>query len=984
MAGPIRISIIANGRQARAEAARTASSYERFGRTVSRTSKALGAVFAVAQLGRAAVAVGKVGASYVDSLNKIQALTGTTDAQMSKLADKVEGQASAFAKFGQTTGDAARGMVELAKSGLSARKSLAAVRGTMLLAKAGELEVADASELVANTLNTFGLQARKATKIANSLANAANISSADVRDVAESFKYVAPLAAKANVTVDQTNALLAELANAGIKASQAGTSLRKFLLSLQAPTGAAKEAIDGLGVAVYDAEGNMRPIGSLIRQLNAGLSDLTAKGQNKALRDIFGLTGITGAQVILKGGVEGLREYTAGVQRAGAAADLAASASRGLAGTIGSLKAQLTSAAQSFYRVYSPAVDSALQKVVEFVTEHKREFKAALAGAGVALTAFAAGLAVVAVATAGPLTAATAAVIGLGAALGTAYDRSETFRSAVRGAADVLQNRIIPAITAFGGYLRDTTLPAVQRVAQVVGQRLQPVVAQAAETFRNDIRPALAQVNSKFQEWQPGLRRAAEVTGRLVGRLLVLNATIVGKVAPAIIRLTGVMSRTQIPATLKVIGVGIKYVQIMISIDRAIVRAAQASARFSAAVRQKMGEALDYIRSIPGRITGALGDLGGLLTAAGSALIGGFISGITSRIGDVEGTLRGLTSKLTSWKGPPAKDKRLLRPAGRMLMDGLVKGIQDGSTGVQTVLERITRLIEKRYDGTKRKAILRSLRDERAALLANGKAQDRVNRMLEKAEQRYTDLRRKADDFARSIKTGFQTYGGIIGLGTTGGGTAVTLPALLSQLGARVSVAQQLSAVIASLRGKLNKTSLKQLLDQAASGDLEGALATAQAIASGGAGAIAQLNDLTQQIAQAGEKLGLKMRREFFGHGLEIAEGTVKGLEKRQHKLDRIAERLAKEFLRQAGLGSRGGTSTSGKGRTVVVTSTPRTPALDAFMTARTATGATSPTVTVQVELTAQQLSEIEKGRKIQVSLDAYHGAGGRAKVRTP
>lgn len=995
MAGPIRIAILANGRQARSEAALTASSYDRMGKRITRAGRGLASVFAIAQLARAAVAVGKVGATYVDSLNKIQALTGSTDRQMARVAKTIESQSSAYARFGQTTGDAAAGMVELTKSGLSADKALAAIRGTMTLAKAGELEVAAASELVANTLNTFSLKASQASKIANGLANAANISSADVSDLAESFKYVSPLAAKAGVSLDQTNAVLAQLANSGIKASQAGTSFRKFLLSLQAPSGAAKDAIEKLNVSVYDSDGNMRSLGSIIDQLGTGLSGLTQKAQNTALKDIFGLTGITGAQVLIKNGVDGLNEYTKGVQRVGAANKLAESASKGLAGTIGTVKAQATSTAQSLYRIYSPAIDSALRKVISFATKHKKILIPALIGATVAAAGFAVAVGVIAAVTS-PVVLLGAAVAGVGAATAVAYQRSERFREIVASVGDIIQTKVVPALQAFGAYVKgavipaaqafgnyllNTTVPAIVRTAQTVSQRLQPILRQAADTFRSDIRPALAQVVAKFQEWQPGLKRAAETTGRLYARLVVLGATVTGKVVPAIIKLGGVFARSQVPAVLKAISVGIKYVQVMISIDRAIIRAVVQVARFAAAVKTKMGEAIRFVASIPSRVTAALGSLGSLLFSAGSELIGGFISGITSRIGDVEGTLRSLTGKLTSWKGPPAKDASLLTPAGKLLMAGLIKGIEDGSTGVRAALERITKLIEDKLDGKKqaarRKALLKSLRDERAALIANGKAQDRNNKALDKAISQYKALRAKADDFARSLKAGFQTYGSIVGLGTTGGGTGVTLPAILSQLTARAVVADQFAAVIASLRDRLNKTSLKQLLDQAASGDLEGALATAQAIASGGQGAVNTINQLTAQITAAGEALGRKMRRKFFGHGLEVADGVVKGLERRQRQLDRIADRLAKEFLRKAGIYTK--TPESSGGSPKVAAS--KTPALDAFASRSTTSAAP---VSVQVVLTAEQLSEIEKGRKVQISLDAYRSAGGRPKVRTP
>jgi TP901 family phage tail tape measure protein len=110
----------------------------------------------------------------------------------------------------------------------------------MVLAKAGELDVADASSLVANTLNTFHLKASRAGDIANYLANAANISSADVSDLAESLKYVAPVAAATGRQPQADQRDPGRALQQGIAASNAGTGFRKFLLSLQAPSGAAQ------------------------------------------------------------------------------------------------------------------------------------------------------------------------------------------------------------------------------------------------------------------------------------------------------------------------------------------------------------------------------------------------------------------------------------------------------------------------------------------------------------------------------------------------------------------------------------------------------------------------------------------------------------------------------------------------------------------------------------------------------------------------
>lgn len=357
---------------------RGSSTFSKIGRSsdtamakLVRFGKSTAGLVGFASLTTAAVGFVKVGGQYVGSLNKIQALTGATDARMTQAAKTLESQSSAYAKMGQTTGDAAGGVVELTKAGLSLGQSLKAVNATMILAKAGELGVADASSLVANTLNTFHLKASKAADIANYLANAANISSADVSDLAESFKYVAPVAAATGVSLKQTNAILAELSNSGIAASNAGTGFRKFLLSLQAPSGAAAEDLKKLGVKIFDASGKMKPLGSVIDILGRKLNGLTDERRQKIMKNVFGLQGISSAQVILNNGSKGLDQYTKGVGRAGAAQKLAESASKGFMGTLRALRAEIISDAQAAYRELSPSFDTAAKKVLAFVQQMK-------------------------------------------------------------------------------------------------------------------------------------------------------------------------------------------------------------------------------------------------------------------------------------------------------------------------------------------------------------------------------------------------------------------------------------------------------------------------------------------------------------------------------------------------------------------------------------------------------------------------------------
>lgn len=1153
------------------------------------------------------------------------------------MSSSLESQSSTFAKYGQTTGDAAAGMVELAKSGLSAQKSLSAIRGTMLLAKAGELEVADASELVANTLNTFGLKASKAASIANSLANAANISSSDVTDLAESFKYVAPLAAKAGLSVEQTSALLAELSNSGIKASQAGTSVRGMLLALQAPSTAGGMWLDELGVQVYGAGGKMRDFGSILEDLRTGIKKVSDEDANFALKSIFGKNSITAASVAIKGGKKSLDEYTKGVQRAGAAEKLATSSTKGLAGTLASMKASATSTAQELYRRFSPALDNRLQSVATYLADNKDEMIAAgiaagqklapalqslgdlaksagpalldvgeaaakvlvpalkvaadvlttvvdafnaLPGpvksvavqAGIAALVFprlAAGITMATTsmkngiiytrvlaaemqttATRGKLVAATMAKLG-GAARGAAgvggmVALAQSSQAASRemkvlgGAAGgallgfSLGGPIGGAVGALGGALWGLT--EAQKAAReqfksslVYQQNYRDSLDQTTAALTEQTK-AIAYQNLQANDTLTVTRSLGiadrDAVGYLLGRKAAIERvnTAVGKATGTAKQLRGANSEAfyfnrqsagdflnalrlgkaaltdeqkellrQISAT-KTWGQVLKGIPKKAQTKIALL-GAKASAKDIARLAQKYHltpkqvrtvikavgfegtrKQIDDVRKRIQNLKAAKPDMSPALrsvtqfslnakrqalvgangisenlkkgTGKAKADLGPFQRSLTSGIATGKSTAssggsqvgnalgQGMYNGVNGWASAiagraaaivraavaaarsagkihsPSQEMRdkVGKPLAEGLILGLIQGVKKGTDGVKASLDRLMGVIADRLDGKKlagrRKALLKSLKDERAELIANGKAQDDNTRKLDKALQKYKSLTQAANQYAAGIKSGIVGFGSVVGLGTTGGGTSISLEAMLSQLTARASVADQFAAVIEKLRGKLNKTSLKQLLDAAAAGDLEGALASAQAIAGGGSAAIAQINQLTAQITQTGAKLGNKMRKQFFGAGLQAAEGLVRGLKKKQRDLDKVAERLANSLVKQvkkalgikspsrvfADIGKRSiqglelGLDQTyvrrvGTRAAAALTTGFGTPALDAYMSSASGAAGAGTTVNITVNV-PMGADPVQTGKDVVKAVDSYFSAGGRTRTK--
>jgi phage-related protein len=112
--------------------------------------------------------------------------------------------------------------------------------------------------------------------------------------------------------------------------------------------------------------------------------------------------------------------------------------------------------------------------------------------------------------------------------------------------------------------------------------------------------------------------------------------------------------------------------------------------RARAAVVDKASQIVGFVQSLPGRIRGALGSLGGLLLSAGREVIQGFIDGIQSAFGQVRATLGRLTAMLPSWKGPPARDRSILHGAGQSIIEGLIRGLQSQFPAVRAALLALT------------------------------------------------------------------------------------------------------------------------------------------------------------------------------------------------------------------------------------------------------------------------------------------------------
>lgn len=247
---------------------------------------------------------------------------GTKEFQLLEETARRVGKTTEF-----TASQAAEGLDFLAMAGFNAQQSVAALPAVVDLATAANIDLARATDIASDSLGAFNLMTDDATKLSNNLARVNDVMAKTVTSantnmelLFETIKEGAPVATSAGASIETFNALAGQLANAGIKGSSAGTTLKNVFLRLAAPVGGAAKMIKSLGVETIDSQGNMRDIIDIIGDLEKSLKGLGTGEKARVLNTIFGKIPLAGVNVLLSTGSDRLREYRKELEGAGGAA----------------------------------------------------------------------------------------------------------------------------------------------------------------------------------------------------------------------------------------------------------------------------------------------------------------------------------------------------------------------------------------------------------------------------------------------------------------------------------------------------------------------------------------------------------------------------------------------------------------------------------------------------------------------------------------
>lgn len=305
----------------------------------------------------------KTGMAYRSELNTMNAVSGATASQMKQVADAAKQLGNDTDLANTSAGDAAAAMTELAKGGFTVEQSIGAAKGTLQLAAAAQVDAATAATIQSQALQAFSLDADNAARVSDILAGAANASSAEMTGISQGLQQAGTVANQFGVSIDDTATTLAMFANAGIQGSDAGTLMKTALLALTDQGKPAQQAIEELGLTVYDANGKFVGMQSLMEQLQDASGRMTDEQYQAATATLFGSDAMRLAGIAAEQGGEGFEKLKGAVTRQGQAAEVAAAQTEGLPGAIGRVQNAWETAQTQIYEATEGGMVAALDLV---------------------------------------------------------------------------------------------------------------------------------------------------------------------------------------------------------------------------------------------------------------------------------------------------------------------------------------------------------------------------------------------------------------------------------------------------------------------------------------------------------------------------------------------------------------------------------------------------------------------------------------------
>ena len=348
--------------------------------TITKTvaSATAAAAAAVGAMGIAAINTGR---EFEGAMSQVAAtmLIDKTTAEGQKAFETLENAArECGASTAFSASEAAEGLNYLALAGYDAEKAAAALPTVLKLAGAGAMDLGHASDMVTDSMSALGIEATKTdlTQFSDQLAQTASKANTNVAQLGEAILTVGGTAKGLAGGTTELNTALGILADNGLKGAEGGTHLRNIILSLQNPTDKAAASLKSLGVDVYDAQGNMRGLNDVFKDLQGAMDGMDNASKDTILSTLFNKTDLTAANAMLANCTDRFDELSASIENsAGACENMYAIQLDNLNGDIDILKSGLSDLGISIYQDLNGPLREMTQLATSMVGELSEAYK---------------------------------------------------------------------------------------------------------------------------------------------------------------------------------------------------------------------------------------------------------------------------------------------------------------------------------------------------------------------------------------------------------------------------------------------------------------------------------------------------------------------------------------------------------------------------------------------------------------------------------
>ena len=319
----------------------------------------------------ATAAVG-VGSDFESGMTLVAATMGITTEEIAAGSEEFDKLQKAAKEAGATTQfsatQAAEALNYMALAGYDADKSIETLPTVLNLAAAGGMDLATASDMVTDSMSALGDAAGTTEGFVDKMAKTSQKSNTNVQQLGEAILTVGGTAKNLAGGVVEMNTVLGIFADNGVKGAEGGTALRNVILSLTAPTDKAKKQMEALGLQVFDANENMRPLNETFNDLNGILGTMTQGEQTEVLNSIFNKVDLKSVNALLANSGERFDELSGYISDCdGAAADMAATMNDNLQGKVTILKSGLEGLGIAAYEKFKTPLTNAVENITEVI-----------------------------------------------------------------------------------------------------------------------------------------------------------------------------------------------------------------------------------------------------------------------------------------------------------------------------------------------------------------------------------------------------------------------------------------------------------------------------------------------------------------------------------------------------------------------------------------------------------------------------------------